>query len=428
MPAYFDEIQRQWRWRKSGVKLPDGAKCRPISGTPNINTKAAAEQGERDAIEQILAKARAGLDPFGPSIEEQRRPKTKSVPLFEDFSADWLKKAVTAEGVRPSTMKKHVSNLRIHLIPFLKGKRLDEITPEVFDELVAKLKGAKLHGGKLLKVTERGERPQLRERNILTIQNITQTLRKCLRRAAAYGHLNTMPEFTKLKLPKELPFEFYSMDEREKIVGAARDQDERALFMLAFRTGLRAGEQLALGWSDITFSELPSGQVRAKIIVRFNCHDGVINPTKTGFSREVPVSGELATLLQEIEADSRARGEGRFVFSDEHGRHLTISNLRSRLRWACKRAGVRLLRWHDLRHSFASHAMMRGVPIKQVQAWMGHSDITMTMRYAHLQPSMTDQMIEVIDAAPTAQMGKVIALPSRDKSDAQPKRSSRSRT
>jgi hypothetical protein len=66
-----------------------------------------------------------------------------------------------------------------------------------------------------------------------------------------------------------------------------------------------------------------------------------------------------------------------------------------------KAAGMRDIRWHDLRHSFASNLIAAGVPILQVQAWMGHSTIAMTMRYAHLAPQTNNHMITVLDEAPT---------------------------
>src|SRR4051812_4376126 len=65
---------------------------------------------------------------------------------------------------------------------------------------------------------------------------------------------------------------------------------------------------------------------------------------------------------------------------------LTLWQLHQRLEGACRRAGLRAIRWHDLRHTFASHLVMANVPLRQVQDWMGHSTMAMTMRYAHLMP------------------------------------------
>ena len=67
------------------------------------------------------------------------------------------------------------------------------------------------------------------------------------------------------------------------------------------------------------------------------------------------------------------------------------------LKRACKRAGLRQIGWHVLRHTFASHLVMRKAPIKAVQELMGHSTITMTERYAHLSPDVRKDAVRLLD-------------------------------
>jgi site-specific recombinase XerD len=62
----------------------------------------------------------------------------------------------------------------------------------------------------------------------------------------------------------------------------------------------------------------------------------------------------------------------------------------------CKRAGLRRIGWHALRHTFASHLVMRGVPLKAVQELMGHATIEMTMRYAHLSPDVRRSAVQML--------------------------------
>ena len=113
---------------------------------------------------------------------------------------------------------------------------------------------------------------------------------------------------------------------------------------------------------------------------------------KSGLSREVPLSDEAISFLK---GHRHLRGE--YVFSDDKGQLLTRHGCKWPLWAACKRAGLRLAGWHMLRHSFASHLVMRGAPLKAVQELLGHADITMTMRYAHLSADARRDAVRLLD-------------------------------
>ena len=102
-------------------------------------------------------------------------------------------------------------------------------------------------------------------------------------------------------------------------------------------------------------------------------------------------------VLRALKAHRHLRGE--LVFCDADGRMLTKGECRHPLWRACKRAGLRQLGWHALRHTFASHLVMRGAPIKAVQELLGHSTIEMTMRYAHLSPDVRKDAVRLLDRA-----------------------------
>ena len=76
---------------------------------------------------------------------------------------------------------------------------------------------------------------------------------------------------------------------------------------------------------------------------------------------------------------------------------LTKNEAKGPLRRARVRAGITALGWHDLRHTFASHLTMRGVPLKAVQELLGHATIEMTMRYAHLSPTVAQDAVRLLD-------------------------------
>ena len=88
---------------------------------------------------------------------------------------------------------------------------------------------------------------------------------------------------------------------------------------------------------------------------------------------------------------------GPLVFCDEQGKAYPRWKPRWPLYQACSKAGLRRINWHVLRHTFASHLVMRGAPLKAVQEFLGHSDIQTTMRYAHLSPDVRNTAISVLD-------------------------------
>jgi Phage integrase family len=89
---------------------------------------------------------------------------------------------------------------------------------------------------------------------------------------------------------------------------------------------------------------------------------------------------------------------GGLLWPGEGGRNLSKGDTKWPLWRACKRAGLRRVGWHILRHTFASHLVMRGVPLKAVQELLGHASIEMTMRYAHLAPGVTLDAVRLLDA------------------------------
>lgn len=130
------------------------------------------------------------------------------------------------------------------------------------------------------------------------------------------------------------------------------------MITVAVRTGLRLGELLALSWTDV---DLEAG----RLFVRRAVARGIVGTPKNGRSREVALSQQARAAL---EAHAR---RSLLVFSDSEGRMLTKGAMKAPLANALKRAGLRHIGWHALRHTFASHLVMRGAPIKAVQELLG---------------------------------------------------------
>jgi integrase len=110
------------------------------------------------------------------------------------------------------------------------------------------------------------------------------------------------------------------------------------------------------------------------VVFRRSSTRGQVGPTKSGRERKVPMTERLAEALRRMK-----HLRGKLVFCRADGKPLTLWQLHERLWGACRRAGLREVRWHDLQHTFASQLVSAGVPLRQVQDWLGHSTITMTM-------------------------------------------------
>ena len=113
--------------------------------------------------------------------------------------------------------------------------------------------------------------------------------------------------------------------------------------------------------------------------------------TKSGRSRVVPLA---STLLAQLRAFQPVPAK-RLIFHQD-GEPLRIGQLHECLWRTLKAAGLRDIRLHDLRHTFGSNLAAKGVPIPQIQKWMGHGTITMTTRYVQFAPDGNRDLIEAL--------------------------------
>ena len=167
---------------------------------------------------------------------------------------------------------------------------------------------------------------------------------------------------------------------------AATDEDlsrvDQAMYLAAAMTGLRQGELLALRWRDVDW---PARKIR----VRGGMRNGQRRtPKSTASSRAVPMADRVGGALDRLFKASAYQGDDDLVFGHPHtGRPLDRSQVSKRFKRSLQRTGVREVRFHDLRHTFGTRMAAAGVPIRTLQAWMGHSDIKTTMVYTHYAPA-----------------------------------------
>ncbi len=158
----------------------------------------------------------------------------------------------------------------------------------------------------------------------------------------------------------------------------ANSEQGAAIYLTAALTGLRRGELVALGWRDVDFTGHP-------IRVRASYTEGGPTTPKSGKVRSVPMAPQVATALAKLASRSPVESERDLVFAGTSGAYLDASALYRRYKRALADAGLRSLRFHDLRHTFGTRTIGKA-SILQVKAWMGHADVATTMKYLHYAP------------------------------------------
>jgi integrase len=155
------------------------------------------------------------------------------------------------------------------------------------------------------------------------------------------------------------------------LINAAPTLRWRIFITLLADTGMRFGEAAALRWSDVSVGDAPS------ISVARGAALGVVGPTKTGAARVIPLTHRAALALQQLPRQHER------LFAKNDGGVLRPECTLKVLHRACDRAGVKRIGWHGLRHTYATRLCQRGVPLRNVQALLGHTSIVTTTRYAH---------------------------------------------
>lgn len=361
---------RTGRWFfRATVHLQAGQRKR-MSGTPGCpgpyhdlpNTKVGAQEAERRAIA-------SALNPTKPKAVDHGDDKRKEVLTLREFAErHYLPKSAIRN--KPATVSAKESILRMHLYPRIGGVPIDQIDEAMIEDIVVEL-ATEVEGKRLL--------------SDKSINNVQAVISHMLNYAKKRKLITYVPDVEWLR-PAKPEIDFLDFEEAERLfVGGSKVPEWHCAVSLAAKTGMRLGELRALQWGDVDL-------VAGKVFVRRNMWRNHEGTPKSGRSRELPLSAATVQLLRDHQ-----HLRGKRVFLDMDGSNYSLGAWRHGLYRVSRRAGLRELGWHTLRHTFASHLVMRGVPINAVQELLGHSTIEMTMRYAHLCPGVKRDAVELLD-------------------------------
>lgn len=162
-------------------------------------------------------------------------------------------------------------------------------------------------------------------------------------------------------------------------VEVAEDARDSELVRVAAYAGLRVGELLALCWGDVDFAARALTVARALSM-------GIESSPKSGRVRRVPLPDQTAAALERLSRRPDFTSQGDRVFCSSIGRTLDGSALRRRFKRSRDAAGLRPLRFHDLRHTYGSLLAAAGIDLVSIQSVMGHSALSTTSRYLRARP------------------------------------------
>ncbi len=314
-------------------------------------------------------------------IERRTFLHEKKTPLFSEVKKQWLD--YKKQFLRETTYETYETNCRIHLsdLDDLKINRINTATIETF---ISKLQDR----AKSTKATREpeyiptGEEKKIR---LMTARKIIVILNQIMAYAVRHRFIDYNPvrdaerPRNQGKEGEEKTIAVLTPDQIRAFLKAVTDQKYKTLFLTAIMTGARQGEILGLKWSDVDFQKKQVCINRTFNMGRF------FTPKTKGSNRKIDLSPMLVRELLSWQLLSGRRNDD-LVFPNEAGGPMNYSNMVQRYyRKALKDAKIPQIRFHDLRHTYASLLLSQGENIKYIQSQLGHSSPTVTLNvYAHL--------------------------------------------
>ncbi|MGZ6289782.1 MAG: tyrosine-type recombinase/integrase, partial [Bdellovibrionota bacterium] len=287
---------------------------------------------------------------------------------FGEFVEKWMKEKVEAR-LSPSTQAGYKSDLRLHILPHIKDVPLRSLRLE--------------HGNQiLLSLISKRRSPK-------TINGVLGLLQGIMNEAVlwSFAHRNPFGGLKPLKGEAEVDV-YWTESEIEQFLRATLRTKRYPIWVVTLNTGMRRGEIGALQWDRVSF------QRRQIEVTRTAGRFGLRENTKGGRKRIVPMNDAVYNVLWPL----WKLQQGKFVFCEERGEPVDAHHIYRDFQIAQEKAGfTNLIRFHDLRHTFASQFMMKGGNIYDLQKILGHSTIGMTERYAHLSPTHLENAIQIVN-------------------------------
>ncbi len=341
-------------------------------------------KGNKKRAEKMLMDARAAQEAEleAKATEQNAESTSASLIPFTEFLLDWLE--MTKKNVEETTYGAYAMGIKNKIIPYFEehhpGLALCEVTPKHIQDYYT------------YELTVRGVSAN-------TVIHRHANIRKALQHAFKLGLIDTNPA-DRIERPKKEKFvgSVYEEDELNRLFEIVKgDPIELGVILGAFY-GLRRSEAVGLKWDAIDFK-------KKTITIRHTVTQATIDGkskiiqkdrTKTKSSyRSLPLVPPFEELLHRLKAQQELNQKlcGRsyckkytgYIYVNEIGELVKPGYITQHFPLVLQKNGLRKIRFHDLRHSCASLLYANGVSLKEIQEWLGHSDISTTSNiYTHL--------------------------------------------
>ena len=333
------------------------------------------------------AKLKAAIEEYEKSLEQgERLPYlTNPNPTFEEWSEIWLEN-FCKNVIKEYTYNGYKTYIEKYINPSIGQLQLSRITTVICQQF-------------LMEMYQNGRRKHTEKLGtglaVKTVKDIKITLQTCLQKAVDEGLLTVNP-CVKVKLPKEQKKEMKTMkaSELQAFLEETKRSDCYEFYYLELLTGMRVGEILALTWDDL---DEENCTIRVnKQVQRIN-GELTLNTPKTASSiRTISICQDCVDELLNMRKRQTFVTKLMFPSPTTHG-YRDPKTITKRLHRIQERAGVQQIRFHDLRHSFATLSLEEGMDIKTVSHMLGHTDAGFTMNtYMHVTDTMQKQVADTM--------------------------------
>ena len=319
----------------------------------------------RRKIDAIKFEAKVHLNQLPDFIRDKKEEKHETI-TFRELSEIWVRDHSEVHNA-PSTILRNEQILRIYLFPSLGKYSVNTIEKRDIIQLQARLRKADKLSAK-------------------TINNILGLAKKIFSDGLSWGFIDANPAaaIKRIKV-QDKDYVFWEFEERDRFLTFAKSRHPVIHDIVSFtvNTGLRKGEVEGLLRDCVDYD-------RKEIIVKRNfCHktSSLNEYTKGKSVRRVPMNDSVWGIMQEHRLKSPKQRVFDFDFEHMVWRHFKPLQ---------EEAGVKVITFHDLRHTFASHLAMSAVSLFDIQKLLGHSDLKTTQRYMHLAPDHLQGVTDVL--------------------------------